>query len=52
VMRIAAATTVLALGAFIVVMVRHEKRRMARGSIRSAREGRVRPELVQGRSRN
>jgi protein SCO1/2 len=52
VMRIAAAATVLALGAFIVVMVQHEKRRMARGSIRSAREGGVRPELVQGRSRN
>jgi protein SCO1 len=52
VMRIAAAATVLALGAFIVVMVRHEKRRMARGSMRSAREGGVRPELVQGRSRN
>ncbi len=45
--RIAAAATVLALGAFIVVMVRSEKRRTARGSTRSSRAGDARPQLVE-----
>ena len=37
VVRIAAAATALALGAFIVIMVRVERRRTARGSTRSPR---------------
>ena len=45
--RIAAAATVLALSAFIVVMVRSEKRRTARGSTRSPRAGDARPQLVE-----
>jgi protein SCO1/2 len=48
VIRIAAAATVLALGAFIVVMVRSEKRRTARGTTRSPRAGHGRPEPVRG----
>jgi protein SCO1/2 len=47
VVRIAAAATFLALGTFIVVMVRSEKRRTARGSTRSPRAGQARPELVE-----
>ena len=46
VMRIAAAATVLGLGGFIVIMVRHEKRRTARGPAGSPRAGRVGPGLA------
>ena len=52
VIRVAAAATVLALGAFIVVMVRSEKRRTARGATRSLRAGHARPELVERRGRH
>ena len=51
VIRAAAVATVLALGAFIVVMVRSEKRRTARGSTRSPRTGHARPALVERRDR-
>jgi protein SCO1/2 len=52
VVRIAAAATILALGAFIVVMVRSEKRRTARGSTCSPGAGHARPELVESRGRH
>jgi protein SCO1 len=48
VVRIAAAATVLALGAFIVVMVRVERRRTARGAMHSPRAGHAHPGLVGG----
>jgi protein SCO1/2 len=48
VVRIAAAATVLALGAFIVVMVRLERRRTARGAMPSPRAGHAHPGLVGG----
>jgi protein SCO1 len=51
VIRAAAVATVLALGAFIVVMVRSEKRRTARGSTHSPRTGHARPALVERRDR-
>jgi protein SCO1/2 len=51
VIRAAAVATVLALGAFIVVMVRSEKRRTARGSTRSPRTGHAPPALVERRDR-
>ena len=51
VVRVAAAATVLALGAFIAVMVRVERRRTARGPARSPRAGRGRPEPSQGPER-
>ena len=49
VVRIAAAATVLCLGAFIVVMVRSEKRRTSGGATSSTRTGYTRPELVESR---
>ena len=52
VIRAAAFATVLALGAFIVVMVRSEKRRTARGAARSPRTGHARPALVDRRGRH
>jgi protein SCO1/2 len=48
VVRVAAAATVLALGAFIVIMVRSEKRRTARPT-GPPRTGHARPDLVECR---
>ena len=52
VIRVAAAATVLALGAFIAIMVRSEKRRMARGATRSLRAGHASHGLLDGRGRH
>jgi len=52
VIRVAAAATVLALVAFIVVMVRGEKRRPARAATLSPRAGHARPALVERRGRH
>jgi len=48
--RLAGAATVLAMGAFIVVMVRREKARGSTGSPRASHT--ARPELVEGRGRS
>src|SRR6185295_15811455 len=47
--RLAGAATVLAMGAFIVVMVRREKARGSTGSPRASHT--ARPELAEGRGR-
>jgi protein SCO1/2 len=51
VIRLAGAATVLALGAFIVIMLRREKARGSTGSPRANLSPPARPELVEGRGR-